>query len=108
MVKQIVEFPSEHGPVRVEVEAPEGHGPQAVGRGDEVVETAKESFEDAVAGLRPVAESILAQIRELSAAPESVEVEFGVKLSGKLGIVLASSTAEAHCLIKLGWQRPSA
>lgn len=104
MRTRIVEFNSELGRVRVEVEDAEQRGPQAVGRAGEVAEQAAESFESAIAGVQPITEAILSQLSGLSAKPEAVEVSFGIKLSGKLGVVLASSTAEAHCAIKLSWK----
>lgn len=108
MAANIVEFESAHGPVRVEIEDPSRPGPVAVGRGDTVAESAAESFESALAGVRPVAEGILGQLTTLAERPETVEVVFGIKLSGKLGAILASTTAEAHCTVKLVWNAPRA
>ena len=97
MPKVVTEFPSDRGPDRVEVKAPEGQGPAArVGRGRDVGETASQSFEEAVAGIRPIAEGSLAQTTGLVRAPRSVEVCFGIKLSGEAGVIPAFSTAEGQ------------
>jgi len=102
--KTIYEFSSAHGAVRVEVEEPAGQAPVAVGRGDEVAVEARESFEEAMAGIGPIAEGILAQTTGLGTAPKEVEVSFGIKLSGKLGAILASTAAEAHIEVTLTWK----
>lgn len=105
MTKVVYEFASAAGQVRVEVDEPPGRGPAAVGRGDGTLAKASKSFEEAVAGIRPIAEGILAQTTDLVQAPRAVEVAFGVKLSGEMGVILASSTAEAHIGVKLSWER---
>lgn len=106
MPKVVTEFSTDSGdPVRVEIEAPEGQGPVHVGRGGDVVEKASRSFNEALAGLRPIAEGILAQTTDLARAPKGVEVSFGIRLSGEMGVILASSSAEAHVEVKLSWER---
>lgn len=43
---------------------------------------------------------------KLSAAgPQSVEVEFGVKLGGETGVILAKGTAEVNFKITMTWER---
>ena len=88
--------------VEVEDDAP-GRAP--VGR-DEIAEKAQASFEQAAAGIRPVAEGILSHLRGLSREPESVEIKFGLKLSGELGGVIAKAAAEGHCEVTVSWTRP--
>jgi hypothetical protein len=106
-MKKIVRFESANGPVLIEVEdADATSGPRSVARGSAIVEDAGERFETALAGLRPIAEAILGQLTSLTSTPETVEVRFGMKISGELGVVLASSAATAHCEVKLGWTRP--
>ncbi|MCV0428666.1 MAG: hypothetical protein K5905_24685 [Roseibium sp.] len=104
MTKMIYEFHSSHGLVRVEVDDPPGQSPIAVGRGDEVTVEARESFEEAIAGIGPIAEGILAQTTGLDTLPKEVGVRFGIKLSGTLGAILASTAAEAHIEVNLTWK----
>lgn len=104
MTKTIYEFPSSSGNVRVEIDEPDGRAPVAVGRGEEVAVEARESFEEAISGIGPIAEGILAQTTGLGTTPKEVEVSFGIKLSGKLGAILASTAAEAQIEVTLTWK----
>jgi len=60
-------------------------------------------FMEALAGIRPIAEAVLKQIEGL--APSQATVEFGVKLTGKAGVVLASAESEGHLKLTLTWTR---
>lgn len=106
MAKSLTAFPSASGDVFVELDDGRTDGPARVGRGD-TLEQAGQKFEEAVAGIRPIAESLIAQTTQLVEAPKSVEIRFGIKLSGEVGVILASSTAEAHVEVKLLWERDS-
>jgi hypothetical protein len=46
---------------------------------------ASQTFEDAISRVRPAAEAIVAQLRSLAAAPDEVQVEFGLTLSAEAG-----------------------
>ncbi len=105
-MKQLVEFPLESGgSIMVEVEETGVRAsPVRSGRPNEVVERAGQSFETALDKLRPAASAIIAKLRDLSEAPDKVEVEFGIKLSADVGVVLASAGAEANYTVKLTWR----
>lgn len=105
MAQVIYEFPTADGIVLVEAEGPKAVGPTAVSRGGRVVAKATESFEAALAGIRPIAEGIVAQTASLATAPKEVKACFGIKLSGEMGALLASTAAEAHIEITLTWER---
>jgi len=79
-------------------------GPQPAARGGETVVKAKKTFEDAVAGIRPMATALFRAVYGLG--PEEAEIEFGVKVSADAGVVLASAGSEVHCVVKLKWKRP--
>jgi hypothetical protein len=40
-------------------------------------------------------------------APENIDVEFGVKLAGQAGAIIAETTAEGHFTVKMSWSRAS-
>ena len=63
-----------------------------------------ESMERALSTVRPAAEIIMETIDGLTVRPKEVEVNFGIKLSGKVGALIASSTAEGHFNVKLKWE----
>jgi hypothetical protein len=50
----------------------------------------------------PTASTLMDRLRQI--APDAVEIEFGLELSGKTGLVFASAEAAAHFSIKLSWQ----
>jgi hypothetical protein len=65
----------------------------------------KISYTKAIDKIRPAAEYLLQTVKNLDAAPNAVEVTFGVKLSTKAGAVIASAAAEGNFSVKLSWKR---
>jgi hypothetical protein len=51
-----------------------------------------------------VANGLYGSLSGLISKPETAEVEFGVKLTGGAGIIIASGTAEANVKVKLSWK----
>ncbi|WP_431678346.1 CU044_2847 family protein [Kitasatospora sp. KL5] len=101
-----VEFLTADGAVvRVEstAPAPAAYGMQPVGRGGEAVVRAAETFEHALGGVRAAAEAALTVLRDGSLRPDTVEIEFGVKLSAEAGALIARTAADAHLTVKLSW-----
>lgn len=41
--------------------------------------------------------------RDGSLRPDSVEIEFGVKLTAEAGALIAKSSVEGHLVVKLSW-----
>lgn len=58
-------------------------------------------LEDALASVRPAARAALEAMAELT--PEKVEIEFGVKLAGDAGALIARSSADAHFILRMSW-----
>lgn len=105
-MKQLVQFPLEDGTsILVEVEEPETEGIVRAGRGGELIEKVQYTFEEALNQIKPAAETIIEKLRDLSSAPDQIEVEFGVKLSAEAGIFFASASTEANFVITLSWTR---
>ena len=100
----LVKFESDSGPILVEV-AEVQVGPLPAAAGNAGVKDSGRKFMEAMSGIRPIAEAVLAQIEGL--APSEAKVEFGVKLTGKAGVVLASAESEAHLKITLTWTKGS-
>lgn len=78
-------------------------GAKLVSRGDNRLVQAGRSFDDALQGIRSAAESALRVFRGGSLQPDGVELEFGVKLTGEAGAVIAKSAVEGHITVKLSW-----
>ncbi|MGP2441230.1 CU044_2847 family protein [Streptomyces sp. JW3] len=98
----LVEFKTEDG-AQVVVEAvDEETGARLVARGDGPAQAAR-TFESALEGVRAAATSALRVFRDGTLRPDSVELEFGVRLSAEAGAVIAKGTAEGHLVVKLHW-----
>ncbi|MER5227839.1 CU044_2847 family protein [Streptomyces flaveus] len=78
-------------------------GHQMVSRRDDGTVQATRTFEGALDGVRAAAESALRVFRDGSLRPDSVELEFGVKLTAEAGALIAKSGAEGHLLLRLSW-----
>lgn len=62
------------------------------------------SFESTLNQIKPVANLLLGAFTELN-NPTEVELEFGVKFSGKVGVIFASADSEANFVVKLKWAK---
>jgi hypothetical protein len=106
-MKRVVEFPLEQGgSILVEVDDREprpGHvrGPNS----GEVVTRANQTFEAALERIKPAASAIITLLRDLTDSPDTVGVEFGIKMSAEAGAVLASAGVEANYKITVTWKR---
>lgn len=99
-MKRVIEFNHGSANILVEMEEEAPRGDRLSGR-DGTIGKAKQSFEEAVAAIGPIAETIMRQLSELG--PESVNVEFGIKFTSQAGVILASSAVEGHCKVALTW-----
>jgi hypothetical protein len=63
------------------------------------------SLEQALAGLGPAIEGIVAQVRATTDWPDEVNIEFAVKLSADANVIIARTGAEANFTISLKWTR---
>jgi alkanesulfonate monooxygenase SsuD/methylene tetrahydromethanopterin reductase-like flavin-dependent oxidoreductase (luciferase family) len=100
----LVEIPIDGAePVLMEV-AEVDEGAVRVARPGEVVATATESFQAALARFRPMASAVVKQLRELADRPEEISVEFGLKLTADAGMVIAKTGGEANFKVSLVWR----
>jgi len=76
---------------------------QRVSKSREGIEEAEKSFTDAVAHIKPAAEKVLQAFREMN-SPNEIKLEFGIKLSGKVGAIFVSADSEATFKISLTWR----
>ncbi len=60
------------------------------------------SFEEATAKIRPIAQAVLAHVKDLG--PQEVTVELGLTFSAEAGVILAKTTGEGSCKVKLSWK----
>ncbi|MGW0820163.1 CU044_2847 family protein [Streptomyces sp. NPDC002845] len=103
----LVQFKTDDGAV-IAVEAAEDEvGSRLVARGDDGTVQAARTFEGALDSARAAAASALRVFRDGSLQPDSVEIEFGVKLTAEAGALIAKSAVEGHLLVKLSWSPKS-
>ena len=67
-------------------------------------EKAKESFEAAVAQIKPGVEALMSQLRDLSAKPEQVSLEFGIKFTAGADALIAKTSVEGNVKVTLTWK----
>jgi Trypsin-co-occurring domain 1 len=105
-VKHLIEFPLDNGDfIVVEVDEPPAPTDDRIGIGDDVARKAKQSFESAMAKIKPVADTIIQKVKSLNEPADEVEVKFGLKMSGELGAVVASGKADVNYEITLKWKK---
>ncbi|ROP36601.1 CU044_2847 family protein [Saccharothrix texasensis] len=92
------------GTVLVEVDERPGVSP--AGRSSaRVLQEARATFEQAVAGVRDAAAAALAQFASMTRAPDEVELKFGLKLDAEAGAVIARTGVQGQFEVKLRWRR---
>ncbi|WP_156927317.1 CU044_2847 family protein [Azospirillum halopraeferens] len=98
----LVRFPSDRGSVVVEIPE-ERVGPLPASAAHPNMRDAQQTFLDALAGLEPIVDAVVKRLEGFSAS--TATVEFGIKLSAKAGVVLASAETEGHLKLTLTWTR---
>ena len=103
---QLVEFPlAAGGSVLVDVTAPQA-GPVTRGlKGADVIERARQTFEEAVGRIRPALEGVINQLGSLAQVPDEVHVEFGLDLHAEAGAFIAAVSSTANFTVALTWRR---
>ncbi len=113
-MKKIFEYPVESrkgDSILVEVDELEtatDDGIELVSRtADKLIEKAQETFEATVRKMiKPMAESVLTGLDEVSKPPDNVTLEFGIKMGGQLGSsIIACGSADVNCKVTLTWSK---
>ena len=69
----------------------------------EVAARAQVTLEEALAKLKPSLQKVVGLLKELS--PDQTELEFGLKVGGETGVIIAKGTAEVNFRITMSWGR---
>ncbi|WP_424101599.1 CU044_2847 family protein [Moorena producens] len=102
--KQLAQFSLADGTTfLVEVEKPESRGIERVSLGGKQVIKARQTFEEALDKIKPVASAVITKLRDLNQPADEVEVKFGLKLTADAGAVFASVGGEVSYEITLKW-----
>ena len=75
------------------------------GRGVKL-EDAEQTFAQAMEHVHTLAEGLLDRLTTLASRPDRIDVEFGVALGAKAGVILTSGSVDANFKISLGWEKP--
>ena len=104
-MKRLVEFKMEEGgTIVVEVDEMEsGRTTRASRHPGEIVEEAKETFEQALSKIRPATEKVIHTLGKLSQKPREIEMEFGFNMNAEAGVIIASVGAAANFKVTLRW-----
>lgn len=62
---------------------------------------ARMTLEEALADLKPSLTKVIGALREM--APGEVKVEFGMKIGGETGVIIAKGTAEVNFKVTMSW-----
>lgn len=105
-MKDIQPFELDDGTlIYVEVPDADRGGMQRVGRSAEEDAKVAKRFTEALAHVKPAAETVLNAFKEMN-TPNEIALEFGVKFSGKVGVMIASVDSEATFKVSLKWTNP--
>lgn len=107
-MKRLVKFTLKDGStVLVETEEAEVEGEmirvsrQSTSR--EIVDIANQTFEDSLGIVKPVANTVLNRLKDLTKQPEEVKVSFGISMDLKAGMFIAADTG-ANFNVTLTWK----
>jgi hypothetical protein len=84
----------------------EGDGDQSVvqaGRGRRMSEFVEETFEAALDRVTCAAEAVHRRVSAAQTPPDEVTVEFAISLASEIGVVIASSSAQANLKLVMRW-----
>ena len=107
-MKRVIEVPLDDSGAVVLVEADDddldyGYDRAALSA-EELLETAGGSVQSALERIiRPTTQVVHDQLKRME--PNSIEIEFGLRLTGKAGAVFASTEVEGNLKIKCTWTR---
>ena len=106
IMKKLIEFILDDGEVIfVEAETTKGEqSSQKVGA-DIHTEKAEKSISKSLNIISPVLKILSEKANNFIDKPDEVEIELGFKFHTKAGIIIASSSAEGHIVVKLKWKK---
>ncbi|WP_046495263.1 CU044_2847 family protein [Streptomyces odonnellii] len=89
--------------VPLEIAEGEGGGISRAGRGGAQVGAVADTLQEALDLVRPALNAMVERVRDLAHPPDTVAVDFGVKLTAEAGVVVAKAATEANFTVHLEW-----
>jgi hypothetical protein len=102
-MRQLVAFEVAGGQAVVAEVDDDEPGVERAARVDAALVRATARLDESMEQVRRVAELALGKLHELSTRPDTVEVEFGIRLNAEAGAVIARTQAEGHLQVTLSW-----
>jgi hypothetical protein len=107
-MKRLVKFTLEDGStILIEAEETEVEGEMirvsSQSTSSEIVNISNKTFEESLGIVKPVANTILNKLNDLSKQPEEVQVSFGISMDLKAGMFI-SANAGANFNVTLTWK----
>ncbi len=105
-MKRLVKFTLEDGStVLIEAEETEVEGEmiRVSSTSREIVNISDKTFEESLGIVKPVANTVLNKLKDLSKLPEEVQVSFGISMDLKAGMFITSGTG-ASFNVTLTWK----
>ncbi|WP_151485265.1 CU044_2847 family protein [Streptomyces albicerus] len=70
---------------------------------DGTMARAQTSLHEALRRVQPALAQVSAAVKELQ--PDEMEIEFGLKVGGESGVIIAKGTAEVNFAVRVLWKR---
>jgi hypothetical protein len=103
-MENLVKFPLANGEcVVVQIDPNVAPGPLPAANKSGVMREALMGFEEAAAKLRPIAQGLLEQVKDLG--PDETRLEFTVGFCAEAGLILAKAGADGHCKLRMVWKK---
>lgn len=67
-----------------------------------VADRARVTLEEALTKLKPSLQKVVHLLKEMS--PDETAVEFGLKIGGETGMIIAKGTAEVNFSVRMSWK----
>jgi hypothetical protein len=106
--KDLAEFQYQGGSFLVEIDTPPSSSISRASRNDTdpLITKAKQSFEQALDRITPVAATALDRLHNgLTQPADEIEVKFGIKLAIETGAIITSLGGEANFEVVIKWKR---
>jgi hypothetical protein len=69
---------------------------------EKMADRARVTLEEALGKLKPSLQKIVHLLKEM--APDETELEFGLKIGGETGVIIAKGTAEVNFTVRMSWK----
>ncbi|WP_324788490.1 CU044_2847 family protein [Streptomyces sp. H51] len=85
-----------------EVEPGSGGSDLELAADDGLMARAQTSLREALDRVKPALSQVSATVRELS--PDEMEIQFGLKIGGESGVIIARGTTEVNFAVRVVWK----